>query len=395
MPVKPAKPIEIFYSYSHKDEELRDELEKHLSILKRQGVITGWHDRRIGAGKEWEGEIDEHLNTADVILLLISSDFLASDYCYDKEMRRALERHDAGEARVIPVILRPVDWEGALFGKLQALPKNAKPVTEWPNRDRAFRNIARGIRAAVEELTGPSPAPRPPAQPRPPRALPPIWNIPLTLKAAVFEKQLELIHEVEAFFKYKTSLDFFEKFAFDQMVVVNAWEMLYQYAQIQFGVELNNDKKPKIYCPAAHFHDDTPVIPLDSPRIPDYEEENDREPWGKYFHYDVVHMPKRCVEASDKVSDFLQSPLLPSGVIPLIKDFLTDITYNVEAVRDTMNECASKFPEAYPDVDSLKKFHTSWIWNHYIKRAKDLSESAQKILEYLREYLGTDYLFEQ
>ena len=146
------KPIEIFYSYSHRDEELRDELEKHLSILKRKGVIQGWHDRRIGAGKEWEGEINTHLNTADVILLLISADFLASDYCYDVEMRRAMERHEAGEACVIPVILRPVDWKGAPFGKLQALPMDAVPVTEWPNRDKAFLNVAKGIRAAVRDL---------------------------------------------------------------------------------------------------------------------------------------------------------------------------------------------------------------------------------------------------
>jgi hypothetical protein len=149
------KPIEVFFSYSHKDEELCVELVKHLSILKRQGVIQDWHDRKIGAGKEWEGEIDTHLNTAGIILLLISSDFLASDYCYDKEMNRALERHEAGKARVIPIILRPVDWEGAPFGKLQALPKDAKPVTNWPDHDQAFLNIAQGIRAAVEELVGP------------------------------------------------------------------------------------------------------------------------------------------------------------------------------------------------------------------------------------------------
>ena len=86
MSKKPVKPIEVFYSYSHKDERLRDELDKHLAILKRQGVIQGWHDRRIGDGKEWEGEIDAHLNTAHVILLLVSADFLASDYCYDVEM---------------------------------------------------------------------------------------------------------------------------------------------------------------------------------------------------------------------------------------------------------------------------------------------------------------------
>jgi len=161
------KPIEVFYSYSHKDEELRDELEKHLSILKRQGVIQSWHDRRIGAGREWEGEIDTHLNTAHVILLLISADFLASDYCYDVEMKRAMERHEAGEACVIPVILRPVDWRGAPFGKLQALPTDAKPVTEWPNRDKAFLDVARGIRAAVEELTGSIASPLLPTSPAP------------------------------------------------------------------------------------------------------------------------------------------------------------------------------------------------------------------------------------
>jgi len=144
--------VEVFFSYSHKDEELRDELSKHLAMLKRQTVITAWHDRRIGAGKEWENEIDEHLNSADIILLLISSDFLASDYCYDVEMKTAMRRHDDGEARVIPVILRPVDWKGARFGKLQSLPRDARPVTEWPNRDEAFLNVAQGIRVAAEEL---------------------------------------------------------------------------------------------------------------------------------------------------------------------------------------------------------------------------------------------------
>jgi len=176
------KPIEVFYSYSHKDEGLRDELDSHLSILRRQGVITGWYDRRIGAGREWEGEIDTHLNTADIILLLISADFLASDYCYDVEIKRAMERHDAGEAHVIPVILRPVFWKGSPFGKLQALPKDARPVTTWANRDKAFLNVAQGIRAAVEELVGPSASPPPAAdaelRPEKVSGLPPIWNVP-------------------------------------------------------------------------------------------------------------------------------------------------------------------------------------------------------------------------
>ena len=112
-PTPPAS-IEVFYSYAHEDEELVKKLRNHLSILKRQGVIREWYDREITAGTDWKGQLDQHLNSSGVILLLVSADFLASDYCYDVEMRRTLERHDQGEARVIPVLLRMVDgWQGA------------------------------------------------------------------------------------------------------------------------------------------------------------------------------------------------------------------------------------------------------------------------------------------
>src|SRR5437016_3708622 len=97
-------PVSVFYSYAHQDEALRQQLETHLSLLRRQGLISEWHDREILPGAEWGREIDEHLETASIILLLISADFLASDYCYDKEMTRALERHQRGEVRVIPII---------------------------------------------------------------------------------------------------------------------------------------------------------------------------------------------------------------------------------------------------------------------------------------------------
>ena len=131
------------------------ELRKHLSLLKRQGVIRDWYDREITAGTDWKGEIDGHLNSAGVILLLVSPDFVASDYCYEVEMKRAMERHEAKEARVIPVILRQVDaWHEAPFGKLQALPRDAKPVNRWADRDEAFADVARGIREAVRSLGG-------------------------------------------------------------------------------------------------------------------------------------------------------------------------------------------------------------------------------------------------
>src|SRR5438094_4349901 len=103
-----SNPIEIFYSYAHADEDLRQELEKHLAALQHEGLIAGWHDRLISAGSEWEQQIDEHLNTANIILLLISASFIASKYCSSIEMKRAMERHEAKEARVIPIILRPV-----------------------------------------------------------------------------------------------------------------------------------------------------------------------------------------------------------------------------------------------------------------------------------------------
>lgn len=145
-------PIHLFYSYSHKDEELRNQLEIHLALLRRQGFIHHWHDRRIGAGQEWAGAIDANLESAQIILLLVSADFIASDYCYEKETARAIERHEAGEARVIPVLLRAVDWTDAPFAKLQALPKDGKPVTAWADRDAAWLDVAQGIRKAVEAL---------------------------------------------------------------------------------------------------------------------------------------------------------------------------------------------------------------------------------------------------
>lgn len=155
--------VEAFISYAQRDKELRDELEKHLSNMRRQEIIRGWHDREISAGKEWEGEIDRHLNTAQVILLLVSPDFIASDYCYDVEVKRAMERHENGDAVVIPILLRHVDYEGAPFARLQPLPKNRMPVTDWGNLDKdldkAFRSVAQGIREAIKKLKGDSPNP--------------------------------------------------------------------------------------------------------------------------------------------------------------------------------------------------------------------------------------------
>ncbi len=151
-------PVEVFYSYSREDESFLRELEKHLSRLRRQGLISEWYDRKIVAGMDWEQSIITHLSTAQIILLLISPDFMASDYCYGVEMKRALERYERGEAHVIPLILRPVDWQGTPLGKLQALPTNGIAVTEWSDPDAAFLNIAKGIQSLVTEIRAPLPS---------------------------------------------------------------------------------------------------------------------------------------------------------------------------------------------------------------------------------------------
>ncbi|MEA5465654.1 toll/interleukin-1 receptor domain-containing protein [Leptothoe sp. PORK10 BA2] len=144
--------LKLFYSYAHKDETLRNHLDTHLKILQRQKLIKPWHDRCIVAGTDWANEIDDNLKQADIILLLISADFIASDYCYEIELKQAMERHEAKEARVIPIILRPVDWKNTPFSSLQVFPTNAKPVTSWPNRDKAWLNVETAIKAAVEDI---------------------------------------------------------------------------------------------------------------------------------------------------------------------------------------------------------------------------------------------------
>lgn len=156
----------LFFSYCHKDEGLRDQLEVHLALMKNQDLIESWHDRRITAGSEVDASISEALEQADVILLLISADFIASNYCYSKEMARAMERHEARTARVIPVILRDCEWHSAPFGKLLAAPKDGKPVMLWPDIDQALTDVAKQVRRAItERQTAPVAIPRPVAQP--------------------------------------------------------------------------------------------------------------------------------------------------------------------------------------------------------------------------------------
>jgi tetratricopeptide (TPR) repeat protein len=146
-------PIKVFYAYAQEDEPWVQELEKHLRLFQRQKLISTWHTRLIKAGEDWHHLIDTHLQTASVVLLLISPDFLASDYCYGAEMKRVLAREQAKGVRLIPILLRPVDWQNTPFAYLQPLPSNATFLTEWKNLDRAFTEVAVGIRRAIIDLS--------------------------------------------------------------------------------------------------------------------------------------------------------------------------------------------------------------------------------------------------
>src|SRR6184192_2318909 len=146
-----STPVELFCSYAHEDEAWLRKLETHLSLLKRQGLLSLWHDRLISPGTNWAQAIDSRLETASVILLLVSADFFASDYCFGLEMKRALARQEAGEARVIPILVRAVDWTNAPFAHLQALPTDGKPLVTWQDTDTALADITAGIRRVIAE----------------------------------------------------------------------------------------------------------------------------------------------------------------------------------------------------------------------------------------------------
>lgn len=147
------KGVNIFISYAHEDQELLEALEIHLSLLKRQNLVGIWYAHDISRGSEWHSQIDRHLDDAQIILLLISPSFLSSDYSYSLEMKRAMELHANGRVRVIPIVLRSVDWLGTTpFGKLMALPTGGKPVALWRSRDDALLNIAHGLRRVIEQM---------------------------------------------------------------------------------------------------------------------------------------------------------------------------------------------------------------------------------------------------
>lgn len=150
--------MHAFFIYSRKDKEIRDSLEAHLGVLKRTGRLQCFHDGEIVAGKDWEPEILEALNTAHIIILLVSTDSLNSEYC-DKELSRAHARHASGEARVIPVLVRHVDWRAEPFARIQILPRSGIPIAKAKDMDEILSEVAAEIRKALDEFTRASPSP--------------------------------------------------------------------------------------------------------------------------------------------------------------------------------------------------------------------------------------------
>ncbi|PQP34741.1 hypothetical protein C6A37_06175 [Desulfobacteraceae bacterium SEEP-SAG9] len=142
----------VFITYAHEDEIYRNRLVDHLKFMERQGEISSWYDRLIDPGTNWTDEINQNLESSDIILALVSASFFASDYCYEKELQIALERHKYGRSILIPIIIRPCDWNDSPLGKIQALPTDATPVNTWPNEDSAWTIIVQGIKKASEFL---------------------------------------------------------------------------------------------------------------------------------------------------------------------------------------------------------------------------------------------------
>ena len=147
-----SKALSLFISYSHADEGVKTELIKHLEPLKKLSLIETWHDRKLKPGDEWEKVISKELEKADIILLLVSIDFINSKYCYDIELDKALERHEQKTAVVIPIIVRNCLWQFTPFAKIQALPKDAKAITSWPDKDEAMTHVVDGVRLIAEQI---------------------------------------------------------------------------------------------------------------------------------------------------------------------------------------------------------------------------------------------------
>ncbi|MEE8587242.1 MAG: toll/interleukin-1 receptor domain-containing protein [Acidobacteriota bacterium] len=144
-------PLRIFVSYSIRDSSFLKELKKHADRLGKPSILDSWTDREVRTGSEWRQDLLDQLEKADLILLLVSPAFLATDYVYPVELKRALERQETGDAQLIPIILRPTDWSSAPFANLQALPSQGTAITEWENEGEAWEDVAAGLQSVLQQ----------------------------------------------------------------------------------------------------------------------------------------------------------------------------------------------------------------------------------------------------
>src|SRR5258708_10265452 len=201
-------PVSMFLSYAQKDEQLLQELETHLSLLKQQGLISIWDARQIAPGINRARQTEEQLEHASIVILLVSADFLASDSC-EGEMKRAVERHEAGQARVIPIIVRRCDWSNAPFAHIQGLPTDARPITTWRDRNEAWTTVTQGIRRAIEDLSLQAPS----ALYAVGRSVPPqdvlapkVWNV-IRRHNAFFTGRAHVLQQLADGFRVENGID--------------------------------------------------------------------------------------------------------------------------------------------------------------------------------------------
>ena len=146
--------VNLFISYSHKDEKFKEDFEDHLSSLKDQNIIDVWHDREIIAGQEWKDEIDENLANSEIIIFLVSASFNSSQYCTSIELTQAIKQHQEGKSILIPVIIRHCDWQAYSYGKFQGLPKDGKPIASWSDSDEGWLDVIQGLKKTIVEFEG-------------------------------------------------------------------------------------------------------------------------------------------------------------------------------------------------------------------------------------------------
>ncbi|MBA2393325.1 MAG: TIR domain-containing protein [Ktedonobacteraceae bacterium] len=401
-----SEAIDLFYSYAHEDEALRDRLNTHLSLLRQQGFIYAWYDRDISAGSLWAQEIDTHLQTARIILLLVSPDFMTSSYCYGVEMKEALRRHEAGEATVIPIILRPCDWEAAPFGKLQALPKDGKAVTMWANRDAALTNIAKGIRKVVDEINGSSPTTSPQSTTGRKKAANSggglggqvMQNAP-TLSTPVLKKAIDTYYKGLAEYKGKADYELALRSAFQNLLADMArhvkWTLIPEQT-IEGGIRPDGVLRDAFNLKRGYWEAKGPKSDLEREIV---KKTADGYPLINTIFENtrtaVLYQSKRRVPTEYDLQN-------PNHVSDLLKQFFTFVEPDIENFEVAVDEFKVRIPELAGALVGIidkehtlnKKFNTAFdTFMELCRAALDPQISAATINEMLVQHLLTKRLF--